>query len=165
MFVLRLLCQGRGVRLSPIRFLLRSRPRFDTAGAVEADVPRVVHDDGAVVDVGHIGHVHVDHRAVVEEGSASPLAAEETYAAVSEAVVNSAVEANMRPPVASVPAVEAASETPIARSPEHADRRDHPCAGDPIVAAYVIPRPITRGPEISRTRANGLRINRQRGRA
>src|SRR5208337_1166376 len=165
MFVLRLYCHGCSMRLAPIRFLLPSRPRFDTARAVEADVPRVVRDDGAVVDVRHIGHVHVDHRAVVEERAASPLAAEKAYAAVSEAVVNPAVEANMRPPVASVPAIEAARETPVARGPEHADRRNYPCAGYPIVAAVVIPCPITRSPQITRARTDRLRVNRQRGRA
>src|SRR5208337_768475 len=91
MFMLRLRCQRRRMRLAPIRLLLRSRPRGDTAGAVEAGM-RVIHDDGPVVDVGHIGHVHIGHRAVVEESAASPLAASETYAAIAEAIVNPAIE-------------------------------------------------------------------------
>ena len=161
--MLRLRCQRRRMRLAPIRFLLRSRTRHDAAGAVEAGV-HVIHDDGPVVDVPHIGHVYVHHRAVIEESAASPLAAAETYTAVSEAVVNSAIEANMRPPIASVPAIEAAREAPVTRGPKHAHRRNYPCAGDPVVAAIVIPRPITRSPEIARTGTDGLRVYRQRRR-
>src|ERR1035438_9820607 len=105
--------------LVPIRFFLRSGPSFNAAGAVEGHV-RVIHHDGPIVDVRHVMHVHVHHRAVVEEGAASPLSASEAYAAVSEAVVDSAVEANVRPPIAPVPAIEATRKAPIARRPEHA---------------------------------------------
>src|SRR5271156_6811245 len=147
------------MRLAAVGFLLRGRPCFDPPGAVETGVD-VVHNDRPVVDVGHV-HVHVHHRAVIEEGAASPLAAAEAYAAVAEAVVNAAVEADVRSPVASVPAVEAAGKTLVARSPEHAHRPDYPCAGNPVVAAVVIPSPVTRRPEISWTGADGLCIDGQ----
>jgi hypothetical protein len=84
-------------------------------GPLKAGV-RVIHDDGAAVDVSDIGHVHVHHGAVVEECAASPFAATKTYAAVSEAVVNAAVEADVRSPIASVPAIEAARKAPVARA-------------------------------------------------
>src|SRR5271170_6171464 len=43
MFVFGLRCERRSVRFASVGFLLRSRPRFDAAGAVEGHV-RVVHD-------------------------------------------------------------------------------------------------------------------------
>src|SRR5208337_5111865 len=105
-----------------------------------------------------------EHGAVVEEGGTSPLAASETYATVAEAVVNPAIEADMRSPIAGVPAIQAAREAPVAGGPQHAHRRNHPGSGNPVVAAVVTPRPIPRGPEIARTGADGLCIHRQRRR-
>src|ERR1035438_7334452 len=98
MFVFRLRRERRSMLLAPIRFFLRSRPRFNAARTVEGHV-RVIHHDGPVVDIGHIPDVHVHHRAVVEEGAASPLSATEAYTSISEAVVDSAVEADVRSPI------------------------------------------------------------------
>src|ERR1700686_4832290 len=156
--------QRRVVRLTTKPFLLRIGPRFDTAWAVVAYIPRVIHDNGPVVHVRHIGHVHVSDRAVVEKGAASPLTAEEADAAVSKAIVDAAVEAHMWAPITRVPAIEATRERPVARSPQHPYRRNHPCARNPVIAVVVTPRPITRRPEITRTGTNGLRIHGQRRR-
>src|SRR5260370_39389234 len=159
--MLRLRCQRRPMRLARKRFLLPRGTHVDTAGAVVAHVPRVVDDHGAAVDVRHIGHVHVGHRAVVEEAAASPFSAAKTYSAVSEAVVDPAVEAHIRSPTASVPTVESTRESPVTWSPQHAHRRHHPRPGDPVIAVVVIPRPITRPPQIARTGTDELRIYRQ----
>src|ERR1700682_4218044 len=110
MFMLSLCCQRRVVRLATKPFFLRRGPRFDTASTVEAYIPRVIHDNGPVVYVRHVGHVHISDRAVVEEGATSPLSAEEADAAVSEAIVNAAVEADMSPPITRAPAIEAIRE-------------------------------------------------------
>src|SRR5713226_8160704 len=109
----RLHCQRRSMRLARKHFLLPSRAHVDTAAAVEAHVPRVVHNHGAAVDVPHIDHVHVGHGAVVEEGAASPFSAAKANSAVSEAVVDAPVEAHMRSPIASVPTIEAIRESPV----------------------------------------------------
>src|SRR5271170_665894 len=154
-FMFGLGCHRCNVLLAAIRFLLCSRPCFDTASAIEAGV-HVIHDYGPAVDVRHAVHIHVHHFAVVEEGAASPLAARETDAAVSEAIVNAAVEADVRSPISTVPAVEAARKSPVAWSPEHAHWPDNPRPGDPIVAAVVIPSPIAGGPEIARTGTDRL---------
>jgi len=118
------------VRLATKPFFLRRGPRLDTAWAVVAYIPRAIHNNGPVVDVRHIGHVYISDRAVVEEGATSPLSAVEADAAVSEAIVDAAVEADMWAPIAPVPAIEAIREGPVARSPQHAHRRNHPCARD-----------------------------------
>src|SRR5271165_3152933 len=126
------------VRLVGISFFLRSWPCFNAAWAVKGDM-RVIHNDGLVVDVGDGVHVHVHDRAVVEESAASPLAAGKANATVSETVVNSAIEADVRSPIASVPAIEAAGKAPVTWRPEQAYRRNHPCAGNPEVSIHVIP--------------------------
>src|ERR1700678_2699066 len=146
----------------PIRFLLRSGARDDAARSVEAGM-HIVHDNGAAVNVSHVD-VHVHHRAVVKESATPPLAAGETYAAISEAIVNAAVESDMRSPIARMPAIKPAGKSPVARSPKHADRRNHPCAGNPVIAAVIIPSPIPRGPEIARAGSDRLRVHRQRRR-
>src|ERR1700757_1339433 len=101
---------------------LRSRARRDAALAVEA---RAVHhsrvvDYGAVdVDIADHGLVHAYDCGVVGKYAASPFAADEADAAVTEAVVNAAVESDVRSPVARVPDVKAAGEAPVARGPEN----------------------------------------------
>jgi len=95
------------VRLATKPFFLRRGPRLDTAWAVVAYIPRVIHNNGPVVDVRHIGHVYIRDRAVVEEGATSPPAAIEPDAAVSETIVNAALETDMWPPIPPVPAIEA----------------------------------------------------------
>src|ERR1700688_4458449 len=92
---------------------LRSRARRDAALAVETGAVhhgRVV-DHGAVdVDVADHGLVHAHDCGVVGKGAASPFAADEADAAVTEAVVNTAVESDVRTPVARVPDVKAAAK-------------------------------------------------------
>src|SRR5580698_5022636 len=136
MFVFSLRCQRLGVPLMAIRFFLRRRTRFYTTWAVKAGV-HIVHDHGPVVDVMDARHIHVHHCAVVEECAASPLAAPEAYAAVAEAIINAAIKSDVRAPIAAVPTIQAACESPVARSQEHAYRPDHPRPGHPIIAAHV----------------------------
>src|SRR5260370_25985191 len=132
--MLRLRCQRRPMRLARKRFLLPRGTHVDTAGAVVAHVPRVVDDHGAAVDVRHIGHVHVGHRAVVEEAAASPFSAAKTYSAVSEAVVDPAVEAHMRSPIASVPTVDSTRASPVTCSQHHTHPRPHAPHTHPYIA-------------------------------
>src|SRR5277367_6164098 len=142
--------------------------RLDAHAAVEADVlvvdDGVLRDDGAVlVDVGHMDAAEVRDSVVVGKCSTAPLAADETDAAVAEAVVNSAVEADVRAPIASVPAINAASEAPIARSPKNANPgRLHPNTRNPIVARVSV-GPIAGGPEIARSGERRLHVHGKSG--
>src|SRR5580698_11549037 len=141
----------------------------DAAGAVEAGVvdvdDGVALNDGAVdVDVRYVDAAEVGDRAVVGEDSAAPLTAEEADAAVAEAVVDAAIEADMRTPVAGVPSVESAGITPVARGPEKADRgRLHPDAGNPVIAGVAI-GPVAGGPHVAGGGQRWLHIDGQRGR-
>src|SRR6516162_9809252 len=110
--MLRLKGRRRDVMLT-CRYLLH-RGRLgggSTSSAVVTDIRRVVVDDGGVVNVGHIGDVHIRHRTVVVIDPASPLSAGEAHAGVAKAVNDTAIETHVRPPVARAPHVEAISPT------------------------------------------------------
>jgi hypothetical protein len=122
----------------------------------------VVNDDRLVVNVGYISDVNIGHAPVVIEAVSAPVAAVETVAGVAIAVIDAAIEADVRSPVTIVPSIKTVIPAPIAWRPKHSDGSLHPSAGDPIIAVVVIPRPITRCPDITLTRANRLNVNWQR---
>src|SRR5271155_3714040 len=104
---------------------LGCRLRNDAAWAVEAGVV----DCGRVVDHGAI-LVHtveagsdVHQRRVVSECAALPASTVESDAAVTESIVNSAIEPNVRSPVASVPSVSATHKAPIPGCPQQSGSR------------------------------------------
>src|ERR1700728_1856472 len=168
MFLLRLRRDRRSMRLMRIGFLFGRWTRgYSTAATVEGNVRRVIHNNGAVhVNIGDRRGVHVHHSGVVEEISAAPFAATEAGAAISKAVVNTAIEANLRSPVTAVPGVGAVVPAPVAGSPEQTGlRRLDPGAGHPVITVVVIPGPVAGSPQIARAGANGLIVNRQRGRS
>jgi hypothetical protein len=157
---------------SAVRFvspglLLRRRTRaYSALSTVVCHMRIVVYDDGLVINIGDVGDVNVGHRPVVEEFAAAPFAALEAFAEVSEAVVDAAVESDVRTPIADVPEIDAIVPTPVSGGPQISNFGSyHPGAGHPVVAVIVAPGPITRGPDIARARAKGLLVNRQCRRA
>src|SRR5271163_3567204 len=119
------------------------------------------------VHIGGVNYRRVDvhHGGVVRKDSAIPASPDEANAAIAESIINAAVESNVRAPIACMENVPAAAPAPISRSPEKADSwRHNPCAGHPEITIRPI-SPISRGPEVSRTRADGLVIYRQRRRS
>ena len=135
----------------------------DSAGAaIEADaIDRRIVDDGLVVNVVNIGHIDVGDRPVVVIIAAAPVATKEPGAGVAEAIINSAVEADVRAPVAGMPDVKPFIPAPIAGGPKKAGLRgEHPRAGNPeIVPVIVVVSPVTGSPDIARSGADGLSIN------
>src|SRR6202158_993556 len=128
--------------------------------AVEAYTVEVVHHHRAVVCVVNHGHVDVAHRAIVDELSSAPFSAPETYARVAEAIINAAIETDVRSPVAAVPHVHAFVEAPIPGRPEEAGLRSHhPRSWHPVIALVAV-SPIPRRPDITRGRANRLDVHR-----
>jgi hypothetical protein len=114
-----LICCWSDVFLAGKRFLLGSRPRGNSAfAAVIADAGRGSVDDGLVVDVVDDSGVHAVDRGVVEEVSAIPIAALIANAAISEAVVDAAVESYLRAPPSCIPYIGAVTPAPVARSPQ-----------------------------------------------
>src|SRR5208282_4609426 len=101
----------------------------------------------------------------VKEPAVAPFTAVESAAAVAEAVVYSAVEADVRPPISGVPAIKSIHPAPVAGGPEKTwCGSRNPGAGNPVIA-IVAPSPVTRGPHVARLRANWLYVDGQRRRA
>src|SRR5262249_20791738 len=123
-----------------------------------------VVDDRSAVGVVDDGGVHIGDRRVVVILTAAPEPAHETYACVSESIVNPAIKTDVRSPIAAVPDVNTLTPAPISRRPQHADlRRLNPGPWDPVVAVRTI-GPVAGCPDIARSRTNWLHINRQRWR-
>ena len=162
-FVMNLFGKRHAVRLMAPAHFFHRRTDHNSARTVKAYM-HVIDDYVAAIDVMK-AKAHMHNRAVVEERSASPLAANEADAAVAETIVNAAVEANVRTPISLVPAVPAMLKAPVAGRPEHACGRDHPGSRNPVISAIFIPTPVAGGPEVARSRASGLLINRQSGRS
>jgi hypothetical protein len=136
--------------------------RYTAPPTVIADaIYRHVIDDRLVVHPD-VRDVHVVYCTVVGEATMIPIAAFITMADVSETIIHSAIESNVRTPISGMPQVGAASPSPIAWCPEKTNLGGHdPCARNPIIAVITI-CPITRRPDITVTGAKRLRINRQR---
>jgi hypothetical protein len=97
--------------------LVGGRMRLDTAGAVERHVVDVV-DNGPVIYVGDMNTTHVHGRAVIEKRTAAPVTALESNTAITETVIHTAVETDMRTPVAAVPGIDATAPAPVPRCPQ-----------------------------------------------
>src|SRR5579872_552792 len=142
----------------------RPRTRIDpTIAAVVADPIHCggVVDHGCVVNVVNVGDVHVVHRTVVIELSVLPPATLVALSEVSVAVTDSAIEADLLPPVALIENITIATPTPIGWSPEQAGFwGHHPRTGHPVVIVVIVSvSPVPGRPEITITRAKRLRVD------
>src|SRR5277367_2744202 len=160
-FMLSLSRYRRNVSLPLDRLLLRSCARVDPAIAsvVTYAVHRGVVDYRGVVNVVNVRHIDVVNGAVIEKVPVIPSSAFIAVAEVTEAVVNSAVEANVRTPKAHVKNKCRATPSPPARRPEESRLRgQHPCTWHPVVAVRAV-SPIARRPEIAFGGARGLLVD------
>src|SRR2546425_7002082 len=139
--MLSLIRDRREMSLTRERLLLARRTRADaTVAAVVADA---VHggavDHGGVVNIVNGGDVHIRHRAVVEKPAAFPASAVVAVAEVSEAVVDAAVETDLRTPITFIENKSVAEPGPVTGGPVVADSRGaHPGAGHPVVVAEIV---------------------------
>jgi hypothetical protein len=158
--------QRRGLEMMLVfcRQLMRSGTCLDAARAIERHVDVVV-DDGMVIYVGDVDTAHIHDRAVIKVGTAAPVTALESNTAIPEAVIHTAVEADMRAPVATVPGVDATAPTPVPGRPQHPGRRrQHPRARHPEITVITI-GPISWCPHIARPRQLRLDVyGKDRGR-
>src|SRR5438270_1251660 len=104
--------------MGPGLLLRRGTRAYSALSAVVGDMRVVVDDHGLVIDVRDVGDIHVGHRAIVKKFAAAPFAAFEAFAEVSEAVINAAIESDMRAPIAGIPKICAVVPTPVSRSPQ-----------------------------------------------
>ncbi len=130
--------------------LLRSGLGANARAAIVADaVDRDVVDHRLVVHIGNMDVGDVVDRPVVIELVSLPAAALVAVTGIAIAVVDAAVEPDVRSPVAAMEAIPARGEHPVAGGPEEADagRRD-PGAGHPVIAPAA-PGPVAGGPDIA----------------
>src|SRR5581483_2300690 len=93
--------------------------------------------------------IDTGHRLVVVKCSADPAAAHVSGADIAEAVVDSAIESDVRAPVARMEAIDAPDEAPVARGPEQPHlRRCDPGTRDPVIATGCV-GPVARGPDVA----------------
>src|SRR5579862_1799184 len=89
------------------------------AGAGDVGVARDVDvvDDGLIVDVGDMRAAEIVHGLVVVEMVVIPETAEIAGADIAEAVIDAAIEADMRAPITAMPEIGAVNPAPIAGCP------------------------------------------------
>src|ERR1700722_13950699 len=170
-FMLRLIRRWSCVRLVRVLILLRCRWVINPARAATESYMSVVCDGVAFhagpvhIRVVNDRSVHVHHRGVIAEGTASPHAAHKSDAHVAEAVVHAAIVAHMRSPIATVPYVQPVPPAPIAWRPQCAlIRRGNPRPRNPVIAVIAV-CPKAWRPHPAILRARRLLINRQHRRS
>lgn len=147
--MLRLGGYGWNVPLTRSGFFLRRRSDRDPA--VPAVVAHAVFIDVgylSVVDVVNIGDVHVIDCAVVIKPVMVPMSAFVAMAIIAKAISDSAVEPNLRPPIAVMEEEAAVVPSPVAGRPKKTNLwRFNPCARHPVIVAETrIVGPIAGNP-------------------
>lgn len=112
------------------------------------------------VNVPDDRRIHIRDRPVVEEVVVVPVSAIVTPAHIAMPVIDAAVIADVRSPIAMVPAEAAIHPSPITGSPQRADvRRNDPRARYPKESRRLV-SPVTGSPQVVRAWAYGLCIHR-----
>ena len=145
-------------------FMRRGTCTQSTRTAIEGHV--IIHvNHSVVVYVRHVHATDVHDRAVIKERATAPVTALESNTGITEAIVHTAVEADMRTPITAVPAIDTARPTPVTRGPEQARlRRQHPGTRHPVIAVLAV-RPISRRPDVTLTWQWWLDVDRQHRRS
>src|SRR5271166_6293061 len=98
------------------------------------------------------------------ELAAFPASTGEAGAEVTVAIVDAAVEANLRAPIPFMPEVPAAGEAPVTRGPKKSCAgRKNPVSGNPVVAIVAV-LIVARRPDVAVARTGWLVENGNRGR-
>jgi len=146
------------------RLFSRTRPRGDPARpAIKADpVDRRIVDDRAVnIGVVNDGSIDIDNSRIIPEMTTYPIAAGKTRTIIPASVIDTAIEADMLPPITGIPGIYPANITPVSGRPKEADLgRFSPITRHPIISIIIIISPVSRNPKITVNRADRLRIYR-----
>src|SRR6185312_16995620 len=127
------------------------RLHANRASVVADSIDRTVVGYREVVDVRNVRVPHVGAGAVVIEVAVIPMPAFVTDAEVAESVIDTAVEPDMRTPIAGMPEIHAVGPAPIAWRPEQSHLGwQHPGTRHPVIAV-ISPRPITWYPDVTRS--------------
>src|SRR6202011_1801081 len=113
----------------------RARTHAVTAVVARATASGVAIEGPVVVDVGDIHVRDMGKRTIVEELAIAPVPTGEADSKIAAAIVDAAIEADMRSPVAGIPDEVVIHKSPVARGPEQSRfRGEHPCARHPVIA-------------------------------
>src|SRR5580692_2642542 len=122
--MLRLNRYRRNVPIPPRSLFFRRCTRDDsTIPAIETDAAHVVVNDGGVVNVVNVRDVYVADSTVIEKVSVIPPPALKAHAEIAIAVIDPAIEANVRTPVAVVEYESVAAPAPVCWRPQKPDFR------------------------------------------
>src|SRR5215469_10270745 len=166
MLVLRLQWCGRGMLLTRRRYLLGGRLRSRAAGsAVEAYIRhRRAVDHCLIVDVCNIDATEIVDGLIVVEDAVLPITTLVADASIAEAVVDAAIETDVRTPIAGMQHVDAIAPPPIGRRPQQADSGwQHPCARHPVITLRTI-CPEAGRPDVADVRHRRLIVDGEQGR-
>jgi len=143
------------------RFLGGSGSGVDSTRPVEADaiICRSIIDYCTIhVGVVDDGRIHTPNSGVIPEGISLPPTSVETGTIITEAIVDTPVESNVRAPITVVPMIEAVAKSPVSRGPK-VSRLGHlyPGARNPEIAIVPI-GPVAWTPKISVLRTRRLLV-------
>src|SRR5579883_778989 len=130
----------REMGLTGVGFVFRRGLGFYAAlAAIIADIGDVPVDrDVLHIDVADRHIAEIVDRAIVEEDAMLPTAAFVPFSGIAVAVVDAAIEADARSPIAGMEDIGAGDPGPVARRPEQArPRRLDPGAGHPVIIAVI----------------------------
>jgi hypothetical protein len=145
-------------------FLRRTWPRGDPARPAIIANPvdsRIVDNRPVNIRIVNDRGVDVDHRRIIPEMTTYPIATGKARTVIAASVVDTAIKADMRPPISGIPGIDPADITPVTGRPKEADlRRCSPISRYPVISIIVIIGPISRNPQISVLGADRLLIHR-----
>ncbi len=99
--------------------------RIDSTLAIKTDPIHGHIPDHRTINIGVVNDcvIHSPNRSVTEKPATLPSAAAEPGAEITEAIVDSAVKADVRPPITTVPTVVSTFKTPITWRPQKSGLR------------------------------------------
>jgi hypothetical protein len=125
----------------------------------------IVYDRAINIGIVDDRGIDIQHRCIIPEMTAYPIPAGKPRTVIPATIVDTAIEADMRPPITGIPAIDPAGITPIPGRPQEADFGGFsPITRHPIISIIIVISPISRNPEITVDWANRLRIYRNNGR-
>jgi len=144
---------------------LRGRLHIDSPAApVITDAISLVVRNRVVIYIVNVRDIHIRDGAVISQCAIVPISAVVTPAGVAEAVVDSAIKADVRTPIARMPDINVVLVSPVRRRPESIHPGSHyPHSGYPIIAGLCI-APVTRRPQVVLARTFRLAVLGQRRR-
>src|SRR5208282_4363240 len=114
-----------------------------------------------IIHIVDIGPVDVINCRVVHECAVVPAPTLIAEAAVTKAIVHTAVKSNVPPPIPRVPHITPIVPPPITRGPQRAhERYQDPHSRNPVVSVRTI-CPVAWGPDITGSGRDGLRVHGQ----